>query len=340
MKNDDLIAIIGNPDATHVGAHFLEAAQGMGLNVTMFDVRRAYDGPRWLKRANWWLAGRRPVRLSSFSSRVLRECSISRPKWVLTTGIAPLDRRTLEGLGRLGCNCYSYLTDDPWNSSHRAPWFLRALPLYNHVFSPRHANLDDLRRHGCREVSYLPFAYSPTVHHPANVIRESQAASQRADLFFAGAGDEDRVPYMAACIRAGFNVQLYGVYWERFPATRAHAGGLIEPTELREAVALAKVSLCLVRRANRDGHCMRTFEIPAIGACMLTEDTPEHRDLFGEDGKNVVYFRTPDEAVARLRWLIDHENERSRMALAAHRLVVNGKNTYRDRLETILANRG
>jgi spore maturation protein CgeB len=145
---------------------------------------------------------------------------------------------------------------------------------------------------------------------------------------------------LAACIEAGFRVQLHGGYWDRFPATRNHAGGLVEPNALREAVCRAKVSLCLVRRANRDGHVMRTFELPAIGACMLTEDTEEHRGLFGADGENVVYFRTPEEAVGRLRWLVGHESERSRMSASAHKLVIEGKNTYRDRLETILAYRG
>jgi spore maturation protein CgeB len=69
---------------------------------------------------------------------------------------------------------------------------------------------------------------------------------------------------------------------------------------------------------------------------MLTEDTEEHRALFGAEGVNVVYFRTPNEAVERLRWLIDHDTERNRLAVNAHRLIVEGRNTYRDRLETIL----
>jgi hypothetical protein len=41
--------------------------------------------------------------------------------------------------------------------------------------------------------------------------------------------------------------------------------------------------------------------------------------------------------VGRLRWLLDHDAERARLADAAHRLIVNGKHTYRDRLEMMLA---
>jgi spore maturation protein CgeB len=85
---------------------------------------------------------------------------------------------------------------------------------------------------------------------------------------------------------------------------------------------------------------MRSFEIPAIGACMLTEDTEEHRAIFGADEENVVYFRSKEEMVDRLRWLLEHDAERVRLAGAAHRLIAGGKNTYRDRLETMLNRAG
>ena len=338
MMSDNSLVIVGNPDPVHVGAHFLEAAQALSLNVTVLDTGRAYEGPKWLNRMNWWLAGRRPTHLGAFSAHVLQECIKLRPRCVLATGMAPLDRLALEGLGNLGIKRCNYLTDDPWNPALRSPWFMRLLSLYDSVFSTRRANLEDLRALGCRKVSFLPFAYSPTMHRPGTALSRDQQDQDGPDLIFAGGADRDRVPYLAACIQAGFHVQLHGGYWERFPATRKLTLGLVGPNELREAVSRAKVSLCLVRRANRDGHVMRTFERPAIGVCMLTEDTEEHRALFGADGESVVYFRTPAEAVDRLRWLVEHENERTRLAAAAHRLIVEGKNTYRDRLETILAN--
>jgi spore maturation protein CgeB len=340
MANHESLFIVGIPEVVHVGAHFLEAAKSLGLEASIRDMREAYAGPAVLRRLNWWLRGRWPSRLNALSSDVLKDCARARPRWLLATGTAPLNRTALDGLEKLGVWRCIYLTDDPWNNAHRAPWFLKVLPLYDRVFSTRKANLDDLRRLGCRNVSFLPFAYSPAIHHPENELETQPGARSGADLLFAGGADRDRVPYLAACIQAGFRVQLHGGYWERFAATRGHTGGLVGPDALRAAICRAKVSLCLVRRANRDGHVMRTFELPAMGACMLTEDTDEHRTLFGSDRESVVYFRTPGEAVNRLRWLLANDDERLRLAASAHRLVVQGKNTYRDRLETILATRG
>jgi spore maturation protein CgeB len=82
---------------------------------------------------------------------------------------------------------------------------------------------------------------------------------------------------------------------------------------------------------------MRTFEVPAIGACMLTEDTQEHREIFGEEGKAVVYFQTIPEMLEKADWLLNHEAERQSLAQNAHVLIFQGKHTYKDRLETMLS---
>ena len=81
---------------------------------------------------------------------------------------------------------------------------------------------------------------------------------------------------------------------------------------------------------------MRTFEIPAIGACMLTEDTEEHREIFGEDGKAVVYFKSVDQMLEKTKFLLNNESERRRLAREANHLIVSGKHTYKDRLVTML----
>jgi spore maturation protein CgeB len=82
---------------------------------------------------------------------------------------------------------------------------------------------------------------------------------------------------------------------------------------------------------------MRTFEIPAIGACMLTEDTEEHREILGPEGEAVVYFRSIPEMLEKARWLVDHKEERYRLAATAHERIVRGLNTYQDRLRSMLA---
>ena len=77
-------------------------------------------------------------------------CGEVRPKWLLTTGFAPVEHYALDEVRRLGVETINYLTDDPWNEGARRKWFLNALIGYDRVCSTRRANIEDLDRLGCR----------------------------------------------------------------------------------------------------------------------------------------------------------------------------------------------
>ncbi len=304
--------------------------------ITQLNSVDAFAGNRWIGKVNWWLRGRRPNRFREFSERVVEACREQQPRWLLATGIAPIEEPALKEIGRLGTTRLNYLTDDPWNPSHRAPWFMNALRQYDWIFSTRRSNLEDLRDHGCPRVSYLPFAYAPHLHYPEPPRTLEASTRFSADVAFAGGADPDRVPLIAALIREGVTVALYGGYWNRYAETKQFARGLADPETLRKAIGAAKVALCLVRRANHDGNAMRTFEVAAMRGCMLAEYTDEHREILGDDGETVVYFRSPEQMIDRLRWLLEHDDERRRLGSAVQARITGGRNTYKDRLEAML----
>jgi spore maturation protein CgeB len=323
------LLIVGNPGVEHVGAHFLNAAGQMGIKAHCFDSAKAFDDNVWKRRFNWWLRGRRPGLLQESGEEMAASLYLARPNAFLTTGIAPVSEFALKQAGQLGIPRLNFLTDDPWNRAHRAPWFLRALRLYDHVFSPRRANLDDLRRHGCKEVTYLPFAYAPEIHFPD----EGAVPLLDHDVVFIGGADLDRMLPVLALIDAGIRVALYGGYWDRDSRTQPFARGFVDPAGLRRVIGGSKVVLGLVRRANRDGHSMRTYEVPAMRGCLLTEDTAEHREILGD---TVYYFRDHKELVENARGLLADDALRARLSQAAHARITGGGNTYRDRLEAML----
>jgi hypothetical protein len=330
------VLLVANPEVIHVGGHLVAAAHALGVPIELVDSRGAFGGPRWRQKIDWWMRGHRPAQLTDFSARVVAAVRRVRPTHVITTGLAPLDARSLRAIGSLGARRLNYLTDDPWNPAHHAPWFMEALAQYDHVYSPRHANLAELAAIGGPSVSYLPFAYAPDQHFPEPPDSDDERAQFAADVVFAGGADPERVEIVTPFIEAGFRVALYGGYWDRYAATRAHARGHADPRRLRKAIGGAHVSLCLVRRANRDGHSMRSFEVPAIGGCMVIEDTEEHRMFFGAPGSAVVYAHTVADMVDAIRELVGDPDLRRRLADRAHRLIAGGPFTYADRLRSML----
>lgn len=331
---DAELLLVGNPERVHMGSHLAHAADELGLRWAILDVRLAFDGPKLARVAAWRLAGGRPLRLGRFLREAGRALA-SPPRWLLAVGISPLNREILSSAGRLGVRRLCYLTDDPWNPAHRAQRFLATLPEYDQVFSPRRANLADLERAGCSKVAYLPFGYAPDLHFPASRTTDAEA-SPDCDVLFVGGADPDRLPWVTALLDAGLTVGLYGGYWHRHQVTRPHARGLLPPEDVRRAVATARVCLCLVRRANRDDHAMRSYELPAMGACIIAEDTDAHRALYGAEGEGALYFTTPTELVAKTRWLLAHEEARARLAAVARSRITSAPNTYTDRLAAML----
>ena len=329
------LLVVGNRGGTNVGWSLWQASAELGISAHFADALQASRAPAWRRQIAWRLLGHRPVHLPAFSADVLRLCEQLRPPCLLATGIAPVNRKALEAIGGMGIKRVNYLTDDPWNPVFRARWFLDALPNYDTVYSARRANLADLETLGCRTVCYLPFGFDPKLCYPQQADH-AEFRRLSSDVLFVGGADRDRVPFLAALADAGFSIALYGDHWDRFSETKAHSRGYADPQTLRKATAAAKIALCLVRRANRDGHVMRSFEIPAIGACMLAEDTDEHRQIFGADGESVVYFRSIPEMIVRAHWLLDRPAERQRLSAAAHARIMGGHHTYQDRLAAML----
>lgn len=330
------VLIVGHRGETHLGGHLMRAAVALGLDPTLVDAGDAYDGSPWRRRANWWLRGHRPARLGAFGRTVVATTRVAAPDILLATGLAPVAAEALRAIAATGVRLVNYLTDDPWNPAHRAPWFFAALREYGHVFTPRESNLADLSALAGPDVSYLPFAYDPDIHRPPSRLSDDDRQRYEADVMFAGGADRERVATVRPLIAAGLHVALYGGYWERDPLTRASARGFLDADGIRRAVTAARLCLCLVRRANRDGHAMRSFEVPAIGGCPLVEDTPEHRAIFGPDGGAAVYFDSPDAMVREARALLGAPARRRQLAEAAHARITRGGQTYRDRLTTML----
>lgn len=327
-----MLAIVGGCGGTNIGDSLKRAAGVLGLPADLIDHACAY-APGSLVQRVLWKADRRPLRMSGFARKVRARAFNNEVSILIATGIAPLHRSTLKALRERGIRCINFSTDDPWNPAHRGRWFLEALPLYHTVFTSRRSNIADFTRAGCTDVRYLPFGYDDELFPPPRHVKDLENSGE---VLFVGGADDDRAAFMQAFRASGALLTLAGSYWDRYGDLAPLSRGQLSPPDLAVATRTAAVNLCLVRRANRDGHVMRSFEIPAVGGFMLAEDTPEHRAIFGDEGKCVLFFASPDEAARKALWMMEHPEERLRLAAACHAHIAGGANTYVDRLRTML----
>lgn len=327
------ILFVVNPDPEHLGGYFTDAARSLGHEVLTADLRAAAAVPTLAERIRYRIFDKRPRALAAFSAEVVRLCREQKPDLLLTTGCAPVRAADLKQIRSQGIKTANFSTDDPWSKSHRSHWFLRALPQYDLVCTPRRDTIGEFAALGVTDTRWLPFAYHPPVHHKAVAAADSQYS---CDVLFYGGADDDRVRLFSAFKNSGLMMQLYGSYWDRLPEFRPFYRGKLAPAEIPAALAAARVTVCIARRSNRDSHAMRSYEAAAMAACMIVEDSADHLQLFGPDGKAVCYFRTPEEAVARAKMLLNHNEQRAAMRVAVAQMIGRTGNTYADRLNSII----
>lgn len=330
------ILIVGGVGGTNVGDSLRRGGLAIGRETEILNATDAMAQQALAQRLLWRFADRRPYFLNSFSEHVVARAKIEGSHVVIATGAAPMTQSALLKLRALGVHSSNYSTDDPFNPVHAARWHLRSLREYDVVFTPRRANVEDLMALGCRDVRYLPFGYDEELFKPPRSTPADGDTGEAPHVLFVGGADRDRAGFFADFVRVGPKPLLVGSYWERYHDLREVSIGQKPPESLRALTAGAAVNLCLVRRANRDGHVMRSFEIPAVGGFMLAEDTAEHREIFGEEGRCVLYFQSPQQAATKAIWALRNPVDRQRMAAAAHRHVTYGQHTYRHRLQQML----
>jgi spore maturation protein CgeB len=333
VKPNPSLFLIGHFAEEHMGSHFKVAASEFHLTAQTLDIDLSKSEFSFLNKLAWRLGRKSFWKQSSFQNKIKERFNESRSDILLVTGCSPILKSTLQNLSNRGIKTVNFLTDDPWSLSHRSSRFLEALPEYDLLATPRKSNLEELRLITNKKVIYLPFAYNRSIHFEETNLTPDEENRLSCDVLFFGGADADRLPYIKSIIRAGFSVALFGGYWDRDPETRPYHRGIAPLGTIRKAVKASKVVLNLVRRSNRDGHVMRSFEVPAMGGCMLTEDTEEHREIFSTD--NVPFFKTSDEMLDQLKLLVRSPEKRIQFSKKAQAHVTAEKNNYTDRLKTV-----
>ncbi|MGO9059414.1 MAG: glycosyltransferase [Candidatus Binataceae bacterium] len=282
------------------------------------------------------MLARPPVHYRALNEALLDRALTFQPDLVIICKGAYVSPATLASIAtEMKAFLVNYATDDPFNTRVNTDDLVRSIPVYDLYASTKQAIIPDLERAGCKRAIYVPFGYKPSQHFAERALQSGVAFE--SDVVFIGGCDSDRIPYFETLVRSipGIRLALYGGYWNASPLLRKYWYGVAMGRDFRLALSETRIALNLVRRANRDGHVMRTFEIPACGAFMLAERTDEHLKLF-EENREAAYFGSPEELVEKVRYYLKYEDQRHLIAAAGHRKVQTGRNTYKDRLIQII----
>lgn len=253
--------------------------------------------------------------------------------------VFPATLRAIRGLRSL---VVGWQNDNPYSPRHpRYVWrhFRRGVPLYDHLYAYRPANLGDFRAHGCQSVSLLRSFYLRELNHPVHPFGDHRFD---CDVTFIGHWEPDgREEYVKRLLeQRDFDFRLHGTLWERSGIVttiierQQTIPGPLYKADYNLALSAAKVGLVFLSRLNQDSYTRRCFEITACGTFMLSEYSDDLASLF-TPGVEAEYFRSPEECLEKARYYVANDSARQRIAAAGLARVRRDGHEALDRARTV-----
>jgi len=169
---------------------------------------------------------------------------------------------------------------------------------------------------------YLPEASDPELFHPMELPK-------RYDVCFVGACYGLRQRIVEALERNGVRVQAYGDGWPN---------GRLPTVAVPDLFARSKIVLgCGTILYCEDFYAlkMRDFDGPMSGSLYMTHNNPDLHELFVPE-KEIVLFDDLPEMVQKVRYYLNHPEERECIALAGRQRAMR-HHTWKQRFQTVFS---
>jgi len=226
-------------------------------------------------------------------------------------------RNVLSVLRKVSNILINYNNDDPFGTRDKKKWrlYLEAVPHYDLLAVVRPVNVAEAYALGARKVLQVFMAVDeldgPRAITPQDRLRFSH------EVLFIGTWMPERGPFLRGLMQAGVPLAIYGNRWHKAPEwpalQSAWRGPAIYGDDYLKAIQVAKISLGLLSKGNRDVHTERTFEIPYCGGLLCAERTTEHLQLYREDVE-AVYWSDVNECIEKCHKLLSDEKKRADIA--------------------------
>jgi spore maturation protein CgeB len=212
----------------------------------------------------------------------------------------------------------SWTQDDMYAWHNRTFYYSRGLKYYDLVVTQKSYNCksDELPSLGAKKILFQNKSYLPKIHKPHN---DSLKKEFKHDVLFIGSAELERFRSMNFLAKNGITVNIYGSGWDKnYFKKNAHKNLIFNfknliNEEYANAISCSKISLCFLRKKNRDLQTSRTIEIPACGGFMLAEKTNEQMQLFKE-GIEAEYFDSNNELMEKIKFYLQNDNKRLEIA--------------------------
>lgn len=189
---------------------------------------------------------------------------------------------------------------------------------------------------GIRHIGFWWVGVDPAIFHPRNVVKSYDVVFMGSNHAFLD-GYIERRALMEAMADAGLQLHLFGKHWEYLASREnVHVHAFVNNREMAEAYNRSKIALGIdpVHDVRMYASWRRPLSAMASGAFHLARKFAGLDEVF-VNRRHLVWFETPDQAVALAQHYLLHEQERERIASEGSREVL-ARHTWDQRVEILL----
>jgi spore maturation protein CgeB len=208
----------------------------------------------------------------------------------------------------------SWFYDNPLEILHVD--FLAMNSVY-YIFCWDRSYLPALKRMGFANVEYQPFATNPDVYRPG------ATGGFDHEVSFVGTWSPQRMDLLRALAARGIPIDVFGdELWRQADGPNLrYRGAACNRKDCPRIYACSKINLNITSRQLITSLPVRIFDVLAAGGFLLT-DRREDIERLLTPGRDVIVYETADDLTRKIRFYLNHEDERERVRRAGRATVL------------------
>lgn len=322
-----------NPNFLTITEYMERAIENLGHELFVFDDRQHIIPGRVRQRIEWL----NKFDLNHINREMVSLALKTKPDIAIITGGHRIASSAIRTLKDNGICTVLWTIDAPINFQP----ILDVAPLYDHIFCQGTEAIELLDRRGINGANWLPMACDPNEHRPVELsVQEKQHYGN--DIVFVGSYYPNRAELFEKLVN--FDLGIWGSGWEKLEAKsklrRCVKASHTPPSEWLKIYSASKIVLVThyqdpEKRFHVYQASPKIFEAMACGAFTVSDNQRDVFSLF-KDGEHLVRFDNPGELVKKIKYYLDHSEERERIAMQGREEVLKN-HTYEHRIEKLLS---
>jgi hypothetical protein len=203
-----------------------------------------------------------------------------------------------------------HYTPDTAFLANRSRYFVKGIHLYDILITTKSFELDYYFKYvNKNKVILLTQGYNPKVHFP-----RIEFFRKKDIITFVGLYEPYRAEILNALLESGYKIVLGGIGWSKFLKSKTlqndqitFLGEKVVNEQYALAISTSKFALGLLSKKFPELHTTRTFEIPACGTCLVTEENSEINSFFSDE--ECLKFQNINDLIQKIKYLSANPNQ-------------------------------